>query len=85
MKWTVLWHDDAENGLANLWVTSSDKGAITAAANIIDYRLRRDPLGVGESRADDDRVLFEDPLGVLYVVDSGDRKVTVLRVWLTSK
>ncbi len=81
MKWTVLWHPDAEEALTLLWVDAPDKTAITSSANRIDSQLRIAPLNVGESRIEDDRVYFEKPLGVLYIVDPNDRKVTVLRVW----
>jgi hypothetical protein len=44
--------------------------------------LRRDPLGQGESRGDNDRLLFEGPLGVAYRVDEQARRVLVLSVAL---
>ncbi len=81
MKWTVLWKPDAESDLANLWVYSADKQAITNAANQIDAILRKNPLNTGESRSDDDRIHAEGPLGVLFTVDAMDRKVQVVRVW----
>jgi hypothetical protein len=80
MKWTVLWKPDAESDLTNLWLTASDKADVTAAANRIDARLRKDPLHTGEPRADD-RVYFDPPLGVLFTVDEMDRKVMIERVW----
>jgi hypothetical protein len=81
MRWTVLWKADAESDLAEFWVNATDKAAITAAANRIDVQLRRDPLNTGESRADDDRIHVEGPLGILFTVDSMDCKVYVERVW----
>ncbi len=82
MKWTVLWKPDSEGDLADLWVDSDEKPAITAAANRIDVQLRRDPLNTGESReVEQDRVYFDPPLGVLFTVDELDRKVFVERVW----
>jgi hypothetical protein len=81
MKWTVLWKTDAESDLAELWVNADDKADVTSAANRIDKQLRKDPLQIGESRADDDRVHFEPPLGVLFTVDPMDCKVFVERVW----
>jgi hypothetical protein len=81
MKWTVLWKKDAEDDLTNLWVNASDKAAVTAAANRIDAQLQADPLSTGEPRAEDDRVHFDPPLGVLFTVDAADRKVYVVRVW----
>ena len=84
MKWTVIWKPDAEGDLTELWVKAVDKADITTAANLIDVALRKDPLNTGESRAEDDRVHFELPLGVLFTVDELDRKVFVERVWRIS-
>jgi hypothetical protein len=81
MKWTVLWKPDAEGDLAELWVNSVDRQAITDAANRIDVVLRKDPLNTGESRSDDDRIHADCPLGILFTVDVMDRKVHVERVW----
>jgi hypothetical protein len=81
MKWTVLWKPDAERDLGELWMNADDKKAITNAANRIDISLRKDPLNVGESRADNDRIYFESPLGILYTVDTMDQMVFVERAW----
>ncbi|MBI3823135.1 MAG: hypothetical protein HY289_10715 [Planctomycetes bacterium] len=81
MKWTVLWKARAEADLANLWTSASDKADITAAANRIDVRLRKDPLHTGDPRASDDRVYFDPPLGILFTVAEMDRTVWVERVW----
>jgi hypothetical protein len=43
--------------------------------------LRHDPLNTGESRAEDDRIYYESPLGIPFTVNEMDRKVFVERVW----
>jgi hypothetical protein len=84
MNWTVIWKTDAEGDLATLWMRASDRDAVTVAANRIDVLLRKDPLKIGESRAEDDRIYYEPPLAVLFTVDELDCKVFVERVWRPS-
>ncbi len=67
-----------------VWVDPSIRRAVTEAANRIDYLLEQNPLGVGESRDKDRRILFEMPLGVIFEVKPAEGKVVVLRVWRTS-
>ena len=68
----VEWLQAARDGLARLWLQADSalRQAITAAAHTIDEQLQDDPLGVGESRTGNDRVLFVPPLGIRYEVDS---------------
>lgn len=81
MNFTVTWKPAAENELAELWTTGPDRAAIGAAADQIDVQLRRDPLAVGESRAEPMRILIEPPLAVNYQVNELDRTVWVSDVW----
>jgi plasmid stabilization system protein ParE len=85
MNYSVEWTNSAQQDLAALWVSSSDRGAVTAAADAIDVTLGRDPLGQGESRQGSARVMFLPPLGVYYDVDQVARRVTVRAVWHTSR
>jgi hypothetical protein len=80
----VVWKTPARDRLAALWLgeQSAARSAITAATAAADRRLARDPLGIGESRADGQRVMFEFPLGIQYEVDLADTKVRVMWVWL---
>lgn len=71
----------AEQRLAAIWTSASDRDAVTWAAHAIDEALRSDPETVGESRVDEVRVLFEMPLGALFTVSPDDRAVHVLSVW----
>jgi hypothetical protein len=81
MNFTVIWVTKAEQELAALWLAATDRAAVTQAAHEIDQRLRSDPTSEGESRAENQRVTFVPPLGVLFEIDDGDRKVFVLQVW----
>jgi hypothetical protein len=82
MRFTVLWVPGAEQRLAELWLSSSERDAVTAASHIIDQNLQLDPLSQGESRPGGRRILFEAPLGVIYRVEEQDSIVRVLHVWL---
>lgn len=81
MKYEVIWRPIAEQRLAQLWLSASDRPAVTQAANAIDAAMERDPLNLGESRLDTTRVVFEGPLGVLFDVHAKQRRVAVLDVW----
>jgi hypothetical protein len=38
-RYTVVWHDDALNQLAQVWLDAGDRTAITEAAHVIDIEL----------------------------------------------
>ena len=80
----VHWLQTALNELAAAWTpaSSSLRQAITLAARDIDQALQRDPENEGESRPDDQRVMFAPPLGVAFRVDPQQRRVYVLHVWV---
>ena len=81
MSYTVVWHAEAEDELAQIWLEYAPQSSITSAANRIDELLRAQPTEVGESRPNDRRILLVPPLGVTYRVRQPDRFVHVLRVW----
>ena len=80
MSFTVVWKPDAEDDLADRWLTTVDRSAVADAANHLEQTLATDPLAAGESREGMTRVAFEGPLGVVYDVSEADRLVTVLQV-----
>lgn len=71
----------AEAKLINLWLGAADRNAIATAANHLDVMLRTDADQLGESRADDVRMLIEGVLGIYFRVKAEDRLVEVLNVW----
>ena len=81
MNYTVTWVPSAEQRLADIWLNAPDRDAVTRAANDVDQRLRRDPENQGESRLAGRRILFSDPLWVIFRVFPDDRRVEVLTVW----
>jgi len=83
MNYTVTWTTRAERHLAAAWLAAPDRSAVTAAAHSLEQEVRRDPLGVGESRRSTvDRVAFRPPLGISYTVVADDLAVYVTAVWL---
>lgn len=82
MNFTVIWVQEAEDRLTKLWLAAADREAIARASDTIDRQLAVNPLGVGESRVSNFRVLFEGPLGVTYDTSEEDRRVKVWAVWL---
>ncbi len=54
----VIWTAGALDDLADAWrnADAGQRQAVTLASNIIDEKLRTDPLGSSESRDDEDRV-----------------------------
>jgi hypothetical protein len=81
MTWTVEWLPSAQNDLATLWTAGPDRAAVTAAADIIDARLERDPYALSESRTGTTRVMLVSPLGVAFDVRELDKHVIVWGVW----
>jgi hypothetical protein len=80
VSYTVVWKPLAMAKLAELWIAAADRAAFTQAANRIESLLRTNPLEVGESRTDANRVLYELPLAVAYRVSEEDLMVTVVGV-----
>ena len=79
----VEWLQRAVDELATIWIQadSTQRRAIVEATNTIDRKLQTDPFLTSESREDNQRVLFADPLGVLFEVDIPMRTVWILHVW----
>jgi hypothetical protein len=82
MKYTVVWLPDAEQELAALWLDPASRADVTDASDRIDRMLRRDPERWGESRSDDQSVLFVAPLGVLFRIKPEDCLVEIVHVWM---
>jgi len=81
MRFTVVYLPSAERQLAALWLSAADQSAVTRASDTIDRLLTSTPLIVGESRVSNLRILFEEPLAVLYDVREADHLVKVWAVW----
>jgi plasmid stabilization system protein ParE len=80
MSYEVRWKRTARDELANLWVSATDRQAVTDAANAIDAQLQRNPLTCGEGIPGERRILVEMPLVVVFRVREQEKKVIVLSV-----
>jgi hypothetical protein len=85
--YTVVWSDEALDGLVNLWANADPdlQPLITAAVHRIDGNLADDPENAGESRDDGNRAWFEFPLGVLFNIDPNKSMVHTGKVWIFRK
>ena len=83
MRYTVVWKPIAETELAEIYLATDDRAAISEAADRIDTLLSRDPLRYGKPRFDDIYVMRVSPLGVEFRVAELDRRVTIIAIWET--
>ena len=81
-RYTVVWVESAQDELADHWLRSPDRKAITAAVHIIDRELAEDAPVKGTMLREGLRALFSPPLRVLFSIREDDRVVEVLRVRL---
>ena len=79
MKWTVIWTNEAEEELTNIWLRATNKRAISQASDRIELELKRDADKKGEV-VGRHRVLHLPPLAVAYEVIPDDCMVRVIHV-----
>ena len=82
IRYTVVWHLEARDELAEIWTDSEDRSAVAAAADLIDRQLAADAVEKGLELSEGLRALFVPPLRVLFAVREDDRLVEVLWVRL---
>jgi len=83
MTYTVIWKPSAHAELAEIWNSVSNRPVLADTANQMDRQLKMAPREQGESRAGSLRILFIEPLGVIYDVNDDDRIVSVVHIWTT--
>ena len=81
-RFTVVWTQRASDQLAQLWLDSDKREAVTSAADAIDRQLRDDPDDKGSIATEKTREFFEPPLRILFSVREPDRIVEVIRIAL---
>lgn len=82
MTFQVDWNRWAEDDLAAIWVSATDRDAVTTAAAWLDEQLARDPLNFGEPWGSSvHRIASEDVIGVEYEVLVDDMRVLVHSVF----
>ncbi len=71
-RYTGTWHGQAEQDLADIWLSSSDREGITAAVEAIDLALATAAESKGNAIAEGLRALNSPPLRVLFVPRTHD-------------
>jgi plasmid stabilization system protein ParE len=79
-RYTVSWRPETKADLAEIWMNSTDRRLISAAANRIDELLSRDATSQGNDVHEGLRALAVDPLLVYFTVSEADRLATVWSV-----
>jgi hypothetical protein len=79
----VEWLREAVSELADLWIKadSPSRQVLTEVTHALDQELQADPFRQSESREEEVRILFADPLAVLFEVELQQRIVWILHVW----
>jgi hypothetical protein len=80
MNYSVDWTDDARDGLATIWLQSTDRQAVTAASATIDRLLAQDPLGNSVPVSEGLYAIEVSPLAALFEIDDTTLSVTVVSV-----
>lgn len=81
MKYTVVWTEDADAELAQLWLTANDKTRMTQAVNELERLLRESEAARNASGVGKRRILAASPIGIEFLVQDDDYLVTVTTVW----
>lgn len=76
-RFTVTWHREAEDELAELWLYATDLNEISAAVQAIDLALSSEAESKGEIVAEGLRSFNAPPLRVLFAISQADRVVQV--------
>lgn len=79
-RFSVVWHQEAEDELASNWLESVDRQSVSAAANGIELELAHDADAKGAYLLAGLRLLQRPPLRVIDQVREPDRLTTVLHV-----
>ena len=80
MRFTVIWSPFALDQLADLWLNSPNRKAVTAAQHQIDHLLRIDAHTQGIPFFGD-RASVVPPLRVRFSINWDDMIVEVFDVW----
>lgn len=79
---TPIWHDQALDELADIWVraTRAERDEVERAVNEINRELSDQPWLKGESRGPTTRIVIIDPLTVRFQVLPGTVVARILNV-----
>jgi hypothetical protein len=85
MKYHVFWSPDTEQRLEGILLAASDPSILTRAVREIDRELLSRADTFGESRYENVRVAFAEPLGIQFEVLEDVRTAIVFHVWRTDR
>lgn len=79
----VFKHQDAMVEVLAAWEHGDAELRVRIPAAMLDLekQLQVNPLGIGESRGEGLRILFQYPLAVTFQVEEENRMVRILRAW----
>jgi hypothetical protein len=80
IRFTVGWRDEALHELADVWLASSERDAISTAAHYIDNLLSTNPRSAGKELSEGLCRLDVAPSRVYFVVNQDDCKVEIIKV-----
>jgi hypothetical protein len=80
MAFTVICSNDAQNQLANLWLSAADRAAITAAQYRIEQELAADPRRKSNEISEGLWRIDFPPLKALFEIDDQDRLVRITAI-----
>jgi hypothetical protein len=81
VKYHIAWDPAAELAYEKIWEDESIRDAVRKAIDAFEKDLEQDPLGHGESRPRNRRMMFHHPLGIVYRVIDATRIVRVVSLW----
>ena len=79
-RYTVVWLEDAQDELAQIWLDAEDRQAVTQASADIDPTLAVDPESKGDHLAEGLWRLRMPPLEVAFTIREQDRTVEISNV-----
>jgi len=85
MKHIVAWTDNAMSDFMEIWTSSMDRPAVTAAARYLDQILEVEPLHERHEVVRGFGTAIHAPLGVDFWVDDVARRVFVTAAWPVSE
>jgi hypothetical protein len=85
MPYRVFWSPDAERRYKVLLRLSSDAATLAQAARDIDRQLHSNPFELGESRDENIRIGFLEPLAIEFEVLQDVETVIVFNVWISKR
>ena len=85
-EYSVVLTDDAEDQLADIWISAAHhRREVTAAQHSIDLRLARDPFEKARHVSEGLYCTAEPPLVVYFAVDQSKRVVEITDIYLRSR